>query len=154
MRAEMAAMRERQIQREAARMEKEAAHEAELAQVKADAEAHRKKLAAHEARIKKQEEANTNSIDAGNGLAYAAASASPLSPTQQRQADALSRSQMQRQIDVLTDLVAQLHRQSEEQRALSRHSEEAKEASVREEKAAEELRRLKEQLLTKKLPAN
>ncbi len=139
--AEMAAMRAEL----AASRELSAKHEAEMTQVKADAEAHRKALAATKADIKKLQDASSSSIDAGDGLAYAAASASPLSPTQQREADERSRLHQQRQVDALTAHILQLHQRVEDLEGGGRWQD-AELAAAEQSKEESALRKLKAEL--------
>jgi hypothetical protein len=155
--AEMAAMRTREAEREAARMEKDAAHAAELAQMKADADAQkaaaakqRKALAAQAALIKKlQEQQNPDAVDAGGGLAFPSASVDPTgrrsvrSPQEQQEANQRSLAQMQQQISELTSLVTQLHMRAEEEDGEGRQR--AGSAARREEEARKELNQLKQQ---------
>jgi hypothetical protein len=147
--AEMSAMRAR-----------EAAHAAELAQMKADAKAqkaeaanHRKALATQAALIKKLQEQKPDTIDAGGGLAFASATVDPSSrrsarsPQEQQEANQRSLAQMQQQISELTSFVTQLRMRAEEEGAEGRQR--AGSAARREQAAREELKQLKQQFKAK-----
>jgi hypothetical protein len=159
--AEMAAMRAREAEREAARLEQLAAHAAELAQMKADADAQKaaaakqeKALATQAALIKKlQEQQKPDAVDAGDGLAFASATADPTarrsarSPAEQQEANQRSLAQMQQQISELTSLVTQLHMRAEEEDGEGRQR--AGSAARREAEARKELTQLKQQFQRK-----
>ena len=141
MRAEMTAMREREQERR----EKETAHDAELLRLKTEAEAHRKALAAQATHIKKLQDSNQNAVDAGDGLAYAAASASPLSPSQQREADERSRLLQQQQVDALTAHILQLTQRMEDLEGGGKWND-AEAAAAEKSKEEVALRKLKAEL--------
>jgi len=133
----------------AERAEKEAEREAELAQLRADAEKHRKALAVQAAHIKKLQEQSPDGVDAGAGLAYAVAEAkSPLSPQAQREADLRTIHQLQQQVDTLTAQMAKLHQRAEDERAAGRDTAHDERSAAAEERRSQQmLSELRAQLL-------
>lgn len=146
--AEMAELRQWKATKAAEEAERQAQQQArEAVAVKAREDkdaANEARFAAYEARLKKAEEATNAAfaVDAGGGLVYAAASASPLSPQQQREADARIIQQLQLQADDHTRHLQQLacqiedlkndgHWQDAEVAAAARTQEEEELASIR-----------------------
>jgi len=142
---DVSALLEKMAQLEA----REAEREAELQRVRADAEKHRKALAAHDAHIKKLQEQSPDGVDAGAGLAYAVAEAkSPLSPQAQREADLRTIHQLQQQVDTLTAQMAKIHQRAEEKRAAGRDDAHDEQSAAAEERRSQQvLSELRAQLL-------
>jgi hypothetical protein len=117
-----------------------AAHAAELARL-------HKAAALQAARMAKLEEA-ASPQEAGDGLAYARASASPRSAQQQREANSKSHALLQAQVDALTrQLAAMAARELERDAPASAEEEaEAEEGARLEQQARWELRNLKAEL--------
>jgi len=135
----------------AERAAKEAEREAELKQVKADAEKHCKALAAHDAHIKKLQEQSPDAVDAGAGLAYATATARlGLSPQAQREADQRAMHQLQQQVDLLTAQMAELRQRAEDERARGGDGWDAHNAAAQERRGQQELGALRAQLMQRR----